>query len=324
MQRQIIEQLSEITEEEQYILIPENPSPRSLYAKSGRFIIERRHMSHLSFGESTAAICLRPHPRFREFPTHSHDFIEIMYVCSGRITHVFGKQKLVLNTDELIVLGRDTKHSILAAGKNDIGINLIISTDLFEVLLNSLRQNSQLPGKTFENLLKRGGLPYCVFDVSDSLPVRNLMESMIHSVICERNRDGYILQQSLNLLLCYLASMEEAKEPAAQDSYEEKLKKKILNYIRTSYSTATLTEAAHMMGLSPSYLSRTVCQSFGMTFKELLMNERFDAARDLLRTTAMPIGDIINRVGYENSSYFHKEFKKRYSVTPGAYRKAQK
>lgn len=321
MQRQILEQLSEITEEEQYILIPENPSPRSLYAKSGRFIIERRHMSHLSFGESTAAICLRPHPRFREFPTHSHDFIEIMYVCSGRITHVFGNERLALNTDELILLGRDTKHSILAAGKNDIGINLIISTDLFEHLIHSLRQNSQFPGKTFERLLNRDGLPYYVFDASDSLPVRNLMESMIHSVICERHRDGYILQQSLNLLLSYLASMEAARTPTAQESYEEKLKKKILNYVRTSYSTATLTEAAHMTGLSPSYLSRTVRQAFGFSFKDLLMTERFEAAKELLRTTEMPIGDIINRVGYENSSYFHKEFKRRFGITPGAYRK---
>ena len=322
MQRQIIEQLSEITEEEQYILIPEHHSPRSLYAKPGRVIIERRHVSHLSFGEATAPICLRPHPRFREFPNHSHDFIEIMYVCSGRITHVFGRQKLSLNTDELIVLGRDTRHSILAAGKNDIGINLIISTELFEQVIHSLRQNSQLPGKTFESLLKRDGLPFCVFDASDSLAVRNLMETMIHEVICQRQRDGYILQQSLNLLLCYLASMEAAKSPESQESYDEKLKKKILNYIRTSYSTATLTEAAHMMGLSPSYLSRTVCAVFGQSFKDLLMAERFEAARELLRSTNMPIGDIINRVGYENSSYFHKEFRRRYGQTPGAYRKS--
>ncbi len=105
-------------------------------------------------------------------------------------------------------------------------------------------------------------------------------------------------------------------------SYDEKLKKKILNYIRTSYSTATLTEAAHMMGLSPSYLSRTVCNVFGQSFKDLLMAERFEAARELLRSTTMPIGDIINRVGYENSSYFHKEFRRRYGQTPGAYRKS--
>ena len=76
-----------------------------------------------------------------------------------------------------------------------------------------------------------------------------------------------------------------------------------------------------MLGLSPSYLSRLVCASFGVSFKDLLMSARFDAAARLLSSTDMPIGDIINRVGYENSSFFHKEFKKRYGQTPNNYRK---
>ena len=41
----------------------------------------------------------------------------------------------------------------------------------------------------------------------------------------------------------------------------------------------------------------------------------------LLSATSMPVGEIINRVGYENSSYFHKEFKRRYGMTPNRYRK---
>ncbi len=320
MQAEILRQLSEITEEEQYILVQDNPSQRSLYAKSGRFMIERRHISHLSFGESTAAICLRPHPRFRGFPIHSHDFIEIMYVCNGQITHVIEDQEVQLNTDDIILLGKDTRHSIRSAGQDDIGMNLIISVDLFETLLNSLRQKSQLPVKKLESLLKRDGLPFCVFHASESISVRNLMESMIASVICEKKANGYILQQSLALLLGYLAEMNEAKEPPLPDS-ETVLKKKILNYIQTSYSTATLTEAAGMMGLSASYLSRVITQSLNMSFKELLMGARFSAAQELLRSTKMPVGDIINHVGYENSSYFHKEFKRRYGVTPSEYRK---
>jgi len=215
----------------------------------------------------------------------------------------------------------DQRVSILSAGQDDIGINLIISVDLFETLLNSLRQKSQLPIKRFESLLKRDGLPFCVFHAAESISVRNLMESMIASVICEKKANGYILQQSLALLLCYLAEMNEAKKSPMPDSYETALKKKILNYLQTSYSTATLTEAASMLGLSPAYVSRVITQSFGESFKDLLMRVRFTVACELLRSTKMPIGEIINQVGYENSSYFHKEFKKRYGATPGEYRK---
>lgn len=322
MKAEILQKLSQITEEEQYILVQENPSHRSLYAKSGRFIIERRHISQLSFGESTAAICLHPHPRFRGFPSHSHDFIEIMYVCNGSITHVIGDQTVRLKTDDIILLGKDTRHSILSAGQDDIGINLIISTDLFETLLHSLRQRSQLPITQFERLLQRDGLPFCVFHASESIAVRNLLESMIASVICEKKANGYILQQSLALLLCYLADTTDAVESPQIEPYETALKQRILNYIQTSYSTATLTEAASMLGLSPSYFSRLTSKSFGKSFKELLMDERFSMAQELLRSTDLSIGEIINQIGYENSSYFHKEFKARYGMTPSEYRKS--
>ena len=321
MQQEILEKLSRLTEEEQYILVEENPTPRDLYGKSGRFIVERRKVSHLVSGESTAPVCLRMHPRFRPFPPHSHDFIEIMYVCNGTIIHDVDGEQVHLDTDDLILFGRYAEHSILAAGKEDIGVNLIISPELFEQILRDMGGTSQLPTATFASLLNHEGLPYLTLSAKDSIAVRNLMETLVGTVICEGNTDGYLLRQSLSLLLCYLAALPSDAKVRPAERYADRMQKKILNYIKTSYSTATLTEAAAMMGLSPSYLSRWIEASFGESFKELLMRERFETARALLSSTAMPVGEIINRVGYENSSYFHKEFKKRYGVTPNHYRK---
>jgi AraC-like DNA-binding protein/mannose-6-phosphate isomerase-like protein (cupin superfamily) len=325
MKQEIIDRLSLLTEEEQFILVRENDdSHHSLYSKSKRFVIERRHMSNIILGESTAPISMSVHPRFRDFPVHSHDYIEIMYVCSGSITHVFKDRELRLDTDSIILLGKETQHSIRAAGKGDIGINLIVSVELFESLLNRIRQNSTLPLRQLEALIERGDNSFCVFSVSQNISVRNLIENMIYSVFYQTDSDGYTLQQSLELLLCYLASMQRTQNSLSEDSYEEKNKKKILNYIRTSYSTATLTEAAQMLGLSAPYLSRWVKRQLGSSFKELLMTQRFSTAEKMLLRTDIPIGDIINNVGYENSSYFHKEFKRRYGMPPSEYRSLKK
>ncbi len=319
MRQEILDRLRELTEEERDLLAKSDPNNRALYAKSGRFIIERRRVSALSSGESTAAISLRPHPRFREFPTHSHDYIELMYVCSGSITHHVGNKAVTLHSGDLILFGKETRHSIEAAGAEDIGINLIVSADLFESLYQSMRQTSPLRSKPLGELLERDGLPFFVFHGAEQLELGNLLESMIFSVICEGRANGYLLQQSLSLLIGYLSLISETEE-ATDVTAEESMKKKILNYIRTSYSTATLTEAAQMLGLSAPYLSRVCRERVGESFKELLMRERFSAACGLLIGTDMPIGDVINRVGYENSSYFHKEFKRRYGVTPKEYR----
>lgn len=320
MEDWILSGLSRLTEEEQYILVEENPTPIDLYGKAGRFIVERRKISHLVSGEETAPFCLRPHPRFRPFPAHTHDFIEIMYVCRGSVTHVLKGEEIRLEEEDLILFGRYTEHSILATGEEDIGINLIISPDLFEDILRDMGRSSQLPTASLEGLLRREGVPYLRLSGRSGIAVRNLMETLIGSVICEGNTDGYLLRQSLHLLLCYLASLAGESAPPSAEDYTGRMKKKFLSYVKTSYSTATLTEAAAMMGLSPSYLSRWVEKNFGKSFKDLLMAQRFETACALLTTTAMPVGEIINRVGYENSSYFHKEFKKRYGVTPKHYR----
>ena len=321
MRQDILSKLKTVTEEEQFMLIENAPDLKELYSSSGRFIIERRRVSSLSLGESTAAICIRQHPRFREFPLHSHDYIEIMYVCEGSITHRIGGETITLLADDLLILGEDTHHSIASAGENDIGINLIISRELFEDAYNKMRKNSQLRGGRIEELLRGEDTTYCIFRASNCLPVQNIMESMISSVICEGNAAGYVLRQSVNLLICYLSSLFP-DTPSSSDP-KEKMKKKIMSYIESSYSTATLTEAAEMLGLSPSYLSRLVCEYFGVSFKKLLTATRFEMACSLLSTTDLPIGDIICRVGYENSSYFHREFKKRFAMTPNNFRRCR-
>ena len=293
---------------------------QTLYSKPGRFIIERRTMSNISTGESTAPIVLRPHPRFHGFPEHTHDYVEFMYVCSGGITHRIGEETVTVSAGDLLVLGKNTKHSISPSSASDIGINIIVSAELFEVILNAIRHDSSINTKTMEHFLDKETTRFQLFKCSQSVEISNLIENMIYSSLLRKGGNEYLLEQSVRMLACYLCNLSTDTQSEGT-SYTEKTKKKITKYIRSSYSTATLTETSRVLGLSAPYLSRWICANFGMSFKELLMRERFSVARDLLRSTDTPIGDIIIHVGYENSSYFHKEFKKRFGTTPGKYRK---
>ena len=94
----------------------------------------------------------------------------------------------------------------------------------------------------------------------------------------------------------------------------------LIYYIKTSYKSATLTEAAGLLGLTPAYLSRWTKSKLGMPFKQLLMEKRFSVAVGLITETSTPINVIISDVGYENSSYFHKQFLRRYGITPKTMR----
>lgn len=67
-----------------------------------------------------------------------------------------------------------------------------------------------------------------------------------------------------------------------------------------------------------------ISEYFGKSFKELLLDERMKRAEELVLKSEIPISRLIEAVGYENESYFHKEFKKRYGQSPLALRRQPK
>lgn len=322
MREELLEALVNIAKKESLAFISSGASPRELYAKSGRFIIERRHMADVAIGIPTSSVCIKTHLPCSEFPSHTHDFIELMYVCQGEITHIIGDTKVELHKGDILLLGRSTSHSILPTNENDIGMNVIISTDYFDTLLRELRKSSALPDKLFERMLNNDDDQYCVFKTADALPITNVMENLAYTLVNDAAADIYIMQASLSLLFAYLASTPELLfEFSDMNTHTEQTKRRILNYINSSYRTATLSEAAEMLELSEGHLSRWIKKEFGSTFKEMLCKKRFEVACDMLLNTKLSVGDIILNVGYENSSYFHKQFKLRYATTPKDYRR---
>ncbi len=315
MNKEIFERLAALSREEyENTERASEAGAQKFYGRPGRFIIERRRISDIATGEPTEPISLRVHPMIISFPEHTHDYIEIMYVYSGSITHKIADSYVTLTGGELLILSHGAKHSIEPSGPDDLGVNLIISPEMWEWLLSDIRRMSSLDTSMLDALLKRDECSYLVSDSKDSFEVINIMENIISSALI-RNAPSYVIKQSVALLLSYLLGKESLSPPS-----DEK-KRRLTEYVKSSYSTATLTEAAKLLGLSPSYLSRWAVRVLGTSFKELVMEERFAAACELLLATDMPIGEIITSIGYENSSYFHREFKLRYGVTPYQYRR---
>ena len=104
-------------------------------------------------------------------------------------------------------------------------------------------------------------------------------------------------------------------------SRDDERRKKIIAYIRENYKSGTLASLAQEMYLSVPYLSKLIKTYFGFTFGELILEARLSRAAELLRKSTLPISEIIRSVGYENQSYFHREFKKAKGITPLGYRK---
>ena len=83
----------------------------------------------------------------------------------------------------------------------------------------------------------------------------------------------------------------------------------------------TLEEMAETIGLSKSHLLKLFKKDIEITPFAFLHEKRLEKARELLEGDWEQISLIGRQVAMPNESYFTREFKKRYGLTPTAYRK---
>ncbi|MCR2803420.1 response regulator transcription factor [Paenibacillus soyae] len=82
----------------------------------------------------------------------------------------------------------------------------------------------------------------------------------------------------------------------------------------------TLEEVAEQLFMNPSYFSRLFKKETGETFIEYVTRMKMNRAKELLESSAMPVGKICELLGYDNQSYFIKLFKTFAGVTPVEFR----
>ncbi|GAB6108535.1 response regulator transcription factor [Fusibacter bizertensis] len=83
----------------------------------------------------------------------------------------------------------------------------------------------------------------------------------------------------------------------------------------------TLEDLAIKLNVTPQYLSKVFKEDTGVTFKEYLTELRIERSKEMLRSGDYSIKDICFEVGYNDTSYFIRAFKKFEGLTPKDYQK---
>lgn len=320
MQQRLLEHLRKITEEEQRILEGVAEVDKDLYTAGKDFTVDSAKM--LQEGK---LIAVRTHTRFVHFPSHRHNFIEVLYVCEGTLTNIIGGRKVVIKKGELLFLNQFTRHEILPAGENDIAINFMILPEFFDVAYTMAGKHNVL-ADFLVNVLRQDEEKgeYLHFPVAEVLQIQNLLENMIYSLVTGKGDQSRVNQTTMGLIFLYLLDSVQYAEMRVPDQYENMIAMTTLDYIEQKYSTATLTELCGKLHLPMHVLSKMIKKNTGFNFKELLQRKRLNKAVELMCDTDLPISDVIAEVGYENGSYFHRVFRERYHMTPRAFREANR
>lgn len=317
MNKDLLEKLMPISEEEQAILDGKQDVQKDLYTSRKDFVVDSGLML-----EKGKLIDIRPHTRFVHFPMHKHNYVEIIYMCSGSTTHIInGHTTVKLETGELLFLNQNATQEIMPAGKDDIAVNFIILPEFFDRAFLMMEDESILRDFLVGSLKEKSGLvDYLHFQVRDILPIQNLVENLIYSLVNKQAGSRNINQTTMGLLFILLQHQSDRINRSDPNQYEQNLIFTILKYVEDNYKTATLTELSEITGQPDYYISKLVKKHSGYTFKNLLQTRRLNQAAFLLSTTMLPVEDIITLVGYDNTSYFHRIFREYFHMTPKVYR----
>ena len=125
----------------------------------------------------------------------------------------------------------------------------------------------------------------------------------------------------LYLFLDYLtrsaASMHMQKGGRLRDFYI----REAFAFIEQNFQNdISVEDIAATCGLNRSYFGKIFKDTVGKSPQEFLLNYRMTKAAELLKLTALSIGDISNAVGYANQLHFSRAFKNVYGISPREWR----
>lgn len=274
-----------------------------------------------AFLEERQLITARLHDSSVETPRHCHNYMEMMYVYRGSVTHRINGTEVVLRKGDLLLMNQYIAHSEKRGGAEDIGVIFVIRPEFFDIpmqmiqgkneiwdfLVNSFRTNDPKP----QHLLFRGG---------GKKQIQNLLENLIETVSCRSGDGNMISQYTAGLIFLYLLDASDSVIGSCCHGHRDLIIRGTLEYIDSHYSTVTLGQIAEHFRQPLSRMSKIIKEETGQTFRELLLGKRFQKASQLLLETDLRVEEIAAHVGYENISYFYRQFKKRCGMTPRQYR----
>ncbi len=110
---------------------------------------------------------------------------------------------------------------------------------------------------------------------------------------------------------------EDTKTSIARDLNEAFISKfRALVIENISDTSFGVDQLAFQVGMSLSVLYRKMRLLTGMTINEFVKTIRLNKAKKLLETGVYQVNEVATTVGFEDSKYFSKEFRKAFGKTP--------
>ena len=254
---------------------------------------------------------------------HSNDFSVVVIVLEGRGKHVTQDSEYEIQAGDAFILRAGFQHGYRDLEDMHV-VNVLFQEDSGNLFTADIRA---LPGyhalfaieplyRDRSRFRERLRLSPAQLRHVDRLARR------IEREIEKRNPGYAYMGIALFMeIVCFLSRCYAEVRPAGLDRSLRIAE--AISFLERNYpEKIALPELARIAHQSERAFTRTFGRAMGRTPVEYLLRLRIGKACELLRTSDAPITEIAFAVGFQDSSYFSRQFRKATGVAPRTYRKS--
>ncbi len=250
--------------------------------------------------------------------SHTHDFIEIIYISDGRATQIVNGNRFEVGRGDLLFMNYGGIHGFEPHGSVSF-YNICFDPTLAAVSEQGLDNAfSLLHTAAFDQIRNGNDVGLVSFHREEREAIEGLLAGML-----EEYRQNALFQRAVleSYMSIFLVKVLRLTVSPLSEGHAEGRWQKVADYIDANLGTElTLSTLSQQSFYNPSYFSRAFKKKFGMSLTEYIGHRRIDRAIRLLRETELTVEEIGRRVGYPSKTSFYRNFSKITSQTPMFYR----
>ncbi len=245
---------------------------------------------------------------------HKHDFFEIVYANGkGSVDHIVNGNCKRFKFGDLCVMKPNDTHYFKNYNEKFVHRDVLIRTDLFKECCDFIDQDF------YDKILNSSEPIYAKLNSSDIESFEKHISEMNNCLLYNQPKKT---RRSLeNMLVVKLLERVIINMYKLNREYPTWIEMVLQRFDAIEYVRGGLAEILKDINYDRSYVCRAFKKYMGCSMSEHLLKVRLDIAAALLSTTDYTLEAISEAIGLEGIAYFSVAFKKKFGVSPGAFRR---
>ncbi len=259
--------------------------------------------------------------------THSHCFIELIYVISGTATHTVENTSYTVKKGNVVMIDYKVPHSFTFDPLSEEGFvtyDLLFTPDFFNpATLNNNEFFSLTSSYLFASVFTEFHVENALQNLikTNSRELRSLFEKIYDEYTSGKKGAKSLIRAYMIELIIKIFREIDKQQPAFTQTHQE-LVQKAIEYLQKNYqSPISLDEIVSGIFLSKNYFRQVFKKTTGISISSYIQELRITEACHLLETTTDSTSEIAYKCGFNDTKFFYQTFKNMFGITPAEYRR---